>query len=153
MIAPWLPRYFFWDPATWSIPKLYWDAKSPEERIHAICIEIAKLVGYTDFISTKVNANREDIEELQELFEKFQESGFDDYYKEQVIAWIDSHMEFIYETTIGQIFFSVDDSGYLIAHVPVGWEQIRFSTPLDYSDQSTYGRLCLTYAFDAELED
>lgn len=135
-----------------SIPKLYWGVKSQEQRILAICEQLNKLICFVDYQGGKINLNRVDIDWLMEQFELFKQSGFDDYYLEQVQRWIDEHLQYIYRYTIGQIFFSLDDEGYLIAHVPVGWEQIRFSTPLDYSDQSTYGRLCLTYAFDAELE-
>lgn len=135
-----------------SIPKLYYGVKSQEQRILAICKELNKIICFLDYQGGKINLNREDIDKLIAEFEKFKESGFNDYYLAQVEKWIDEHLSYIYRYTIGQIFFSLDDSGYLIAHVPVGWEQIRFSTPMDYSDQTTYGRLCLTYAFDAELE-
>ena len=148
----WVPWFAGFTEFTPTIPKMYWDVESQEQRIHAICKQLHKLACYADMLGDRISINREDIDELQRLFKQFMESGFDDYYLEQVQKWIDEHLQYIYRYTIEQIFFSLDDEGYLIAHVPVGWEQIRFSTPLDYSDQSTYGRLCLTYAFDAELE-
>ena len=117
-----------------SIPKLYWGVKSQEQRILAICEQLNKLVCFVDYQGSKINLNRED------------------YYLEQIEKWINEHLPLIYELTIQQIFFTLDDSGYLIAHVPVGWNQITFSTPMDYSDQSSYGRLCLTYDFYQDLE-
>lgn len=151
-ISHWVPGFIGWTEFTPAIPKMYWDVKSQEQRIKTICEQLHKLICYADMLSGKINIDHADIVELQRLFEQFQESGFNDYYAAQVEKWIDEHLTEIYRYTIGQVFFSLDENGYLIAHVPVGWEQIRFSTPLDYSDQSTYGRLCLTYAFDAELE-
>ena len=148
-----IARYIDYSPATWIIPKMYWDAFSQEQRYHALCKQLCKLISYADQLGIDTKYLGDLYTQLAADFEKFMESGFDDYYLEQVQKWIDEHLQYIYRYTIGQIFFSLDDKGYLIAHVPVGWEQIRFSTPLDYSDQSTYGRLCLTYAFDAELED
>lgn len=145
-------RYMFWNPETWAIPKLYWDAYSQEQRIHAICKQLGKVIAYADYLGTNTDSLSGMVDTLKELFDKFQESGFDDYYASQIETWIDEHLPFIYETTIQQVFFSLDDSGYLLAHIPVGWKQIKFSTPLDYSDMSSYGRLCLTYDFDAELE-
>lgn len=135
-----------------TIPKLYWGVKSQEQRILAICEQLNKIICFADYLGGKITLNREDIDRLVSEFEEFKASGFDDYYLEQVEKWIDEHLHYIYAHTIGQIFFSLDDSGYLIAHVPVGWQQIIFSTPMDYSDQSSYGRLCLTYGFDTELE-
>lgn len=157
MPIPYVPftpigRYVDFSPATWVIPSTYWDAISPEQRYHCLCKMLSKLATYADYLGIEIDDLGKMYETLVSDFKKFQESGFDDYYLEQVKAWIDAHLTEIYRYTIGQIFFSVDDSGYLIAHVPVGWEQIRFSTPMDYADQTTYGRLCLTYAFDAELE-
>lgn len=135
-----------------SIPKLYWGVKSQEQRILAICEQLNKLVCFVDYQGSKINLNREDIDMLIAEFEEFKASGFEDYYLEQIEKWINEHLPLIYELTIQQIFFTLDDSGYLIAHVPVGWNQITFSTPMDYSDQSSYGRLCLTYDFYQDLE-
>lgn len=151
MGTPWIPRFCGFTAFTPVIPQLYYDVSSNEQRIKELFKQFHKLVCFIDYVGEKVNMNRADIDELTEMFNKFIASGFDDYYAEQVKKWIDEHLNYIYAHTIGQIFFSLDDSGYLIAHVPVGWEQIMFSTPLDYSDQTTYGRLCLTYGFDNEL--
>lgn len=150
-VAPWVPWFAGWTEFTPTIPKLYWDVMSAEQRYKTICTQLHKLVCYADMLGGKINADHADIEELQRLFEQFMKSGFDDYYAEQVAKWIDEHMRYIYAHTIGQVFFSLDDSGYLVAHIPVGWKQIMFSTPLDFSDQTSYGRLCLTYGFDNEL--
>lgn len=150
--APWVPRFCAFTAFTPVLPKLYWDVDSDEQRTKELFKQFHKLVCFIEYIGEKVNLDHASIEELTEQFNKFIASGFDDYYAEQVKAWIDSHLQFIYENTIQQIFFTLDDSGYLLAHVPVGWKQITFSTPMDYSDQSTYGRLCLTYDYDKELE-
>lgn len=48
-------RYAFWDPATWSIPKLYWDAWSQEQRIHAICRQLEKVIKYADYLGVNVD--------------------------------------------------------------------------------------------------
>lgn len=150
-IKKYVPAFAGWTEFTSSIPKLYWNVKSQEQRILTICEQLHKLVCFVDMLGDKINLNKSDIDELAEMFDKFMQSGFDDYYAAQVEKWINNHLQYIYAHTIGQVFFSLDDSGYLIAHVPVGWDQIMFSTPMDYSDQASYGRLCLTYGFDNEL--
>lgn len=150
---PWIVPFAGFTDFTPTVPQMYWNVDSAEQRYHLLCKMLHKSICYDDYLAGKIQLNRDDIDELLEEFAKFMESGFDDYYAEQVMQWIDTHLQYIYENTIQQIFFSLDESGYLIAHVPVGWQQIRFSTPLDYSDQTTYGRLCLTYDFDAEMEE
>ena len=48
-------RYDFWNPATWGIPKLYWDAFSQEQRIHAICRQLEKVIRYADYVGVNVD--------------------------------------------------------------------------------------------------
>ena len=50
-----ITRYAFWNPATWSIPKLYWDAFSQEQRIHAICRQLEKVIKYADYLGVNVD--------------------------------------------------------------------------------------------------
>lgn len=135
-------RWGQWQPV---IPSLYWEAISPEQQIHDLFAYVASLVDYSNNQTVYIEANADDIAELQRLFAKFQASGFDDYYKEQVVAWIDAHLRYVYDHTIQQIYFALDDSGRLVAYVPEGWNDIVFSTPMSYTNQDTYGRLVLSY--------
>lgn len=48
-------RWAFWNPATWSIPKLYWDAWSQEQRLHAICRQLEKVIKYADYLGVNVD--------------------------------------------------------------------------------------------------
>lgn len=48
-------RWAFWNPATWSIPKLYWDSWSQEQRIHAICRQLEKIIKYADYLGVNVD--------------------------------------------------------------------------------------------------
>lgn len=48
-------RWAFWNPATWSIPKLYWDAWSQEQRLHAICRQLEKVIAYADYIGVNTD--------------------------------------------------------------------------------------------------
>lgn len=139
-----IPRFSFWDPGTWAIPKLYWDAFSQEQRIHAICKQLAKIIGYADYISNQVNENTADIAELQDMFEKFMESGFDDYYAEQIERWVNENLAYLYETLVKQVFFGLTLDGHFVAYIPESWNDIVFDTGADYS-LDTYGRLILRW--------
>lgn len=142
-----IPRFSFWDPGTWAIPKLYWDAFSQEQRIHAICKQLAKIIGYADYISNQVNENSTDISELQNLFEQFMESGFDDYYAEQIEQWVNDNLEVLYHLLIKQVYFGLTDDGHFIAYIPESWNDIIFDTGFDYSND-LYGRLILRWDVD-----
>lgn len=147
-----IPRFNFWEPGTWTIPKLYWDAFSQEQRIHAICKQLSKIIGYADYISTKVNENRFDIDELQTLFEQFMESGFDDYYAEQIEQWVNDNLAYLYELLVRQVYFGLTLDGHFIAYIPESWNDIVFDTGANYS-LDTYGRLILRFDVDSPYDD
>ena len=140
----WVPWFAGFTEFTPTIPKMYWDVESQEQRIHAICRQLHKLVCYADMLGDRISINREDIDELQKLFEQFMESGFDDYYADQVEKWINDHLEYIYRYTIKQIYFGLTEDGYWCAWIPESWEDITFDTIMNYSDPN-YGSIVLKY--------
>lgn len=139
----WVPWFAGFTDFTPTIPKMYWDVESQEQRIHAICKQLHKLVCYADMLGDKINLNREDIDELQRLFEQFMESGFEDYYAQQIEAWVDEHMPDIIDRSVKMVFFGLTDDGHFCAYIPDTWEEIQFDTGYNYSDQNTYGHLIL----------
>lgn len=146
------PIYSGWTAYTPTIPKMYWDVYSQEQRIKELCKNYSKCEQYLDIVAKLTNDWAKDYsEEVAAKLDEF--AALLDFGSETTITkWIEKNLEYIYDETIAQIFFRLDDSGYLIAHVPSGWSEIKFSTPMDYSDQTTYGRLCLTYDMADEME-
>ena len=140
----WVPWFAGFTEFTPTIPKLYFNVDSQEQRIYALCKRLHKLVCYADMLGEKINVNHDDIVELQELFEKFMQSGFDDYYAEQVEAWIDSHLQYIFEHTAKQVYFGLNEQGYFVAYIPESWDDIVFDTGMQYGID-TYGRLILRW--------
>ena len=140
----WIPSFAGFTEFTASIPKMYWDVKSQEQRIHAICAMLDKLICYADMLGDQTNLNIDEIKALQAEFEKFKESGFDDYYAAQVEAWINSHLLYIYDNTIKQIYFGLTDDGYLCAWIPDSWDDITFDTIMNFANPN-YGSLTLSY--------
>lgn len=139
-----IPPFAGFTEFTASIPKMYFDVKSQEQRILGICKMLDKLICYADMLGDQVNVDIEQIRELKALFEKFMESGFDDYYAAQVEKWISENLEFIYDHTIKQIYFGLTDDGYFVAYIPDSWDDIVFDTIMNYSDPN-YGALTLSY--------
>ena len=136
--------YPFWNKFTPTLPALYWDVDSHEERIKRICLELHKLVKYADYLGENINLDHETIERLLADFEKFQESGFFDYYAEQIEQWIRDNFNEIMKQILNQgIFFGLTEDGYFCANVAY---QLAFvlDTIADYSDDN-YGRLTITY--------
>lgn len=134
-----------------TIPKMYWDTYSQEERIHRISALIDKISCYCDMLGDKISDNRKDIDYLLSEFVEFKEHGFDDYYAVQVAQWIAENLEYIYKETIKQVYFGLTLDGHFIAYIPDSWDDIQFDTGFDYSDQRKYGRLILNWNVDNAL--
>lgn len=146
-ISRWVPGFIGWTDFTPVIPKMYWNVKSAEQRVKTICEQLHKLICYADMLADKVSIDHADIVELQTLFEKFQESGFNDYYAAQVEKWINEHMSYIFGHVVKQIYFGLTLDGHFVAYIPDGWSDILFDTGMTYGED-TYGRLILRWDVD-----
>lgn len=132
-------------PYTMAIPKFYWDAESPEQRVKYLCMLYDKLMAYVDALKDNANVDSEAIKELQEAFQKFMESGFDDYYAQQVARWIAANLQKIIDAmTVSTVYFGLADDGYFTAYYPLSWKTVQFDTIADYSSDY-YGCLVLLY--------
>lgn len=132
-------------PYTMAIPKFYWDAESPEQRVKYLCMLYDKLMAYVDALKDNVNVDSEAIKELQDAFQKFMDSGFDDYYAEQVAQWIAENLQKIIDAmTVSTVYFGLTDDGYFTAYYPLSWKTVQFDTIADYSSDY-YGCLVLLY--------
>lgn len=129
------------------IPKFYWDTYSQEQRIKRLCEELHKLVCYANELGVAINLDHDIIEQLEADFEKFKESGFFDYYAEQIREWINANMPDIIAQSIKMVFFGLTDDGYFCAYIPESWSEIHFDTGMVYG-RFDYGRLILRYDVD-----
>lgn len=141
--APIAP-FFGWTQFTPALPEFYWDVYSAEERIKKICCELHKLCEYANMLGENINIDHQLIDELQDAFTKFMESGFDDYYKAQIEAWINDHFIDVMKAILNHgVFFGLTEDGYFCANVV--WQLTTvFDTVLDYNSEN-YGHLTLTY--------
>ena len=146
-VMPWVIGYPYWNDFSNTVPQLYWNVTSTEQRYHLLCKNLHKLACYADMLAGKINLDHADIVELQEQFEKFMESGFDDYYFEQIEQWVNDHLETLYHLLVKQVFFGINEQGYFVAYIPESWDDIVFDTGFNYG-QDTYGRLILRWDVD-----
>lgn len=139
-----IARYVDYSPATWIIPKMYWDAFSQEQRYHALCKQLCKLISYADQLGIDTEYLGDLYTQLADDFEAFKEHGFDDYYKALIEKWIDKNMKSIIERAIKMVFFGLTEDGYFCAWIPKSWQGILFDTIADYASEN-YGCLVLSY--------
>lgn len=126
------------------IPKFYWDAKSQEEIVKYLCCEYDKLRHYADALADKGNETTQAVNQLTEIFKKFQESGFNDYYRQQIYDWVQENMPNIISEAIKTVYFGLTPDGYFVAYIPDSWQQIIFDTEANYTSDN-YGHLILSF--------
>lgn len=139
-----VPLYNAFTQYTPVIPKLYWDVYSQEERIKAICNELDKICAYANTLGIQLNYNTAEIEALYNEFEEFKATGFDDYYREIIEAWVERHMPDIIKQAVKMVFFGLTLDGYFCAYIPESWNDITFDTGQVWGTDE-YGRLILIY--------
>lgn len=145
---PHFPPYPGWVEGAPVIPQEYWDVYSSEQRIKAVCEWLEKIVDFLNGVDIpQTNQLLREVEALQAEFERFKESGFVDYYAEQIRDWINENVPYLFETFAKMVFFGLTDDGYFCAYVPESWSDIEFDTGATFG-QYDYGRLILRYNVD-----
>lgn len=147
-----IPPFVGFTEFTATIPKLYFDVKSQEQRILALCKQLHKMICYADFLSQYTNQNIDDIKDIKKQFDKFMQSGFDDYYADQVEAWINKNLEYVFTHVAKQVYFGLTLDGHFVAYIPESWSDIVFDTGAVYGED-TYGRLLLRWDVDESGEE
>lgn len=134
-------------PNTPVLPKLYWEAITPEQELHELCKRLHVLFDYAGKLGTLTAEQARQIADLQRLFEQFQASGFDDYYAAQLEAWINDNAGKLFTDLAKMVFFGLTSDGHFCAYIPKSWSDIQFDTGMNYG-QYDYGRLILRYNVD-----
>ena len=147
IINPFVPGWGSFIDFVPTVPQLYWNVDSNEQRYHLLCRQLHKLVCYADMLGGKINLDHAAINELEMQFEQFKESGFLDYYEEQIEAWINANMADIIADSIKMVFFGLTLDGYFVAYIPDSWSDIIFDTGMVYGTDE-YGRLILLMDVD-----
>lgn len=126
------------------IPEIYWNVDSAEERILAICNAMKAIVDYAESIGVDVTELQEAVSTLESEFEEFKESGFVDYYEQQLNEWIAEHMPQIIGEAANMVYFGLTDDGHFCAYIPESWDDVTFDTGAVWG-RSDYGRLILRF--------
>ena len=128
-----------------AIPKFYWDVDSQEQGIKQLCKTVCLLIDYLNQVADQVNLDTDAIADLEADFKKFVESGFDDYYREQIEKWIQDNAEpVIKDMMLVGIVPTITPDGYACLNVPETWDDITFDWGMVYG-RSDFGCLILQY--------
>lgn len=134
----------FWNAYTPTLPSFYWNVDSQEERIKKICLTIHKLMEYVEYLGGNLNLDQKAIEELQEDFQQFQESGFEQYYEAQLHQWIQDNAAALFSEMAKLVMFGLTDDGHFCAYIPDSWSDIWFDTIVSVDDP-LYGHLVIMW--------
>ena len=142
--VPLWPAFF---PSAPVVPKLYYDALSPEQRIKKLCEELHRLCEYANLLGENINLDHAAIAQLQADFQRFIDGEYDQYYKDVIYHWIQDNFADLISAGVRQVFFGLTDDGYFCAYVPNSWNEITFDTGAVFG-RSDYGRLILRFEAD-----
>lgn len=130
-------------PYSATIPQFYLDSKSEQAVIARLCEYLNVIEKYVTGQTDKINEVVTALNGLAEEFEKFKETGFEDYYKQQICEWIAQHMPQILACAARFVWFDIDEDGYFNAHIPTSWQFLTFDTIMTAGED--FGRLVLTW--------
>ena len=143
-----IPIFEAWLGFSGSIPDIYWNTYSEEQRYKFLCKRIQMLVEYVNELGYAINTSMEEIEALAKEILDFKTDfydNFDEYFKEHICEWLNEQLTCLIGQAVKFVQFGFTSDGRLAIHIPTNWKFLEFYTPMDYDDQATYGKLCIKY--------
>lgn len=131
-----------------TLPKLYWEVKSPEQLVANLYCILNALKDYVNDQSEQINVNTEDIETLQEIVGKIESGDYMDQYIDGLVKWIDDNLVAIVTRWAYFAFPGLeqfpDGTWHFTMTVPESWAFLKFQFPFVEDDGDTY-HLMLVY--------
>lgn len=143
-----LPVFNPWMIANPTLPKLYWEVKSPEQLVANLYCIIDALKDHVNATTEQVNDNSQAIEEIQTVIDAIENGGYYDKYIDGLAKWIDANLQQLVARQSKYVFptfYQEPDTGvwrHAIV-VPQGWEHLKFKWIFDERD-NTY-RITINY--------
>lgn len=133
------------------LPAVYDDSLSYYELLAKVIEKLNEVIdlvnGETDSWESIIKA----VEELQEEFQDFIDGGFEEYYEDLLITWIDANMQTIIGRSIKNVYFGITQDGHFVAYIPDSWQELNFDTGYDPT-LDTFGRLILRWDVNESFE-
>lgn len=112
---------------------------TPEDQIHWLYRYLSEVKG----IKADYPEIKREIAELNAKFEQFMRSGFDDYYRRQVIEWIDAYLSEYIDDAITFVMPGLTEDGHFCVWFPQRW-RVVFDCIMNYASEN-YGKLSIKY--------
>lgn len=147
MFAP-LPYFDPFMIANPTLPKMYWQVKSPEQLVANLYCIINAMKGHINDTSEQVNKNTLAIEQLQAVIDSIENGDYYDQYIDGLAKWIDENLQQLVARQSKYVFptfIREPETGawrYAVV-VPQGWEYLKFDWIFDERD-GTY-RIRINY--------
>ena len=91
-----IPSFAGFTEFTTSIPKMYWDVKSAEQRTLGLCRMLDKVICYADMLG-------ENVDEIKKALQEIEEGKLDNMIIAAVAAWLEEHENEIAALTVDVI--------------------------------------------------
>ena len=90
---------------------------------------------------------QEEYEEFKELVEQIEAGNFPESIRNAFANWMRENALNLVGELVKMVYFGITDTGYFVAYIPEGWEDIIFNTTgLDITLPGyEYGRLVLSF--------
>lgn len=137
-----IPPYLDFFPGALTIPKLYWDGYSQEQRIHRLCKELHKLCEYANQLGIAINLDHDIIARLEADFERFQQGGFLDLYEERLTRYLDENLAIILRKHMGIVWPAVSENGHFLLYSAT---IMGLSWDVDLTPGEDFGRIHIKY--------
>lgn len=141
-----LPFFDAWLGFSGSIPDVFWNVWSEEQRYRWLCEQLCKLVEYSNMQSEQINANAANIEQLAKDLASLKKDfadDFADYYKRTICEWLQNNLACMIGNAVRFVQFGLTDSGRFTAFITSHWDFLQFDTVMQSGDD--FGKLKIVY--------
>ena len=139
----------YFDPfmiANPTLPKLYWEVKSPEQLVANLYCIIEAMKDPINDTAEQVNKNTAAIEQIQAVIDSIENGGYYDQYIDGLAKWIDENLQQLVARQSKYVFptfYEDPETGswrYAVV-VPQGWERLKFDWIFDERDGTYHVRV------------
>lgn len=143
MNLPYFDAFMIANP---TLPKLYWEVKSPEQLVANLYCIVNEMQNPINDTIDQVNTNTEEIKRWSDIVTSIENGEYYDKYIDGLAKWIDANIQQLVARQSKYLFptfYKEPETGaYRYALViPQGWEHLRFDWIFDESDSTYHVRI------------
>ena len=81
-----------------ALPAVYGDELDFYSLLAKVVKQLNDLIASNNMLNEDMKTLYEFVEQLRNIMDEFMATGFDDYYKQQVVEWINGHLTWLFTT-------------------------------------------------------